>query len=187
MFPVGKISKPFGLGGELLVNLYDTFPAEPNKEEPLYVRIDTLAVPLFIDRFERRGRTGALVRFADIDSEVRASELVGLECYLREADDEQEGPEGAEDEELYFEDLIGFQAVLNEKLTGFVEDFIDNDMNPLLVIRIKNQSQQEETSAEADPGHEIFIPATDEFIAELDEETRTIVFDLPEGLLDLYV
>ena len=40
--------------------------------EPLFVKIDSLAVPLFCDRFERRGKTNALATFADIDSARRA-------------------------------------------------------------------------------------------------------------------
>ena len=62
---VGRIAKSFGLSGEVMVRLFDTFPADFDTKEPLFVVIDKLAVPLFCDRFERRGRRSALVVFSD--------------------------------------------------------------------------------------------------------------------------
>lgn len=44
---VGRIAKSFGLSGELMVSLFDTFPADFDTKEPLFVVIDKLAVPLF--------------------------------------------------------------------------------------------------------------------------------------------
>ena len=74
---VARVSKSFGSEGELLVSLFDTFPDDFDLREPLFVEIDRLAVPLFCDRFERRGRNGALVVFADFYSERRTAELIG--------------------------------------------------------------------------------------------------------------
>lgn len=79
---VARVSKSFGSEGELLVSLFDTFPDDFDLREPLFVEIDRLAVPLFCDRFERRGRSGALVVFADFYSERRTAELIGRELFL---------------------------------------------------------------------------------------------------------
>ncbi len=76
---IGKIGKVFGPAGELNLNLYDTFPETFDTEEPLWVMIDSLAVPLFIERFARRGQSGATVLFSDIDTPARAGQLYGLE------------------------------------------------------------------------------------------------------------
>ena len=188
MLPAGKITRLFGPDGTVNVRLYDLFPEEPNYEEPLYVRIDTLAVPLFIERFERRGRDGALIRFADIDNETRATELLGHELYLHREDETEE-----EDGELYYEDLVGFRATLADGITGVIEEYLDHDMNPLLQIRVEtigNPLEGQNDAQAKTPGNssrEVLIPASDDFIAELDEEQHTVVFDLPEGLLELYL
>ena len=58
--PVGKITKLYGTEGEVVANLYDRFPADYDSEEPLFVSIDSLTVPLFISSFTRRGR-GAII------------------------------------------------------------------------------------------------------------------------------
>ena len=126
---VGKVSKPFGREGELIINLYDTFPEEFDKREPLFASIDALAVPLFIEKFERRGHSSALVTFADFDTQERAAELVGLELSLRTDDEE------ADDDIIYLEDLVGFRATFDgHPLRGEITDYIDSEQNPLFAI-----------------------------------------------------
>lgn len=178
MLPVGRISKLFGLDGGFSINLYDVFPDNFNIEEPLYVIIDMLAVPLFSEHFERRGKNGAIVRFSDIDNKVRAEEFIGLELLVK--GDKKGVKSISEDEgELYFEDLIGYTAIINENggtrplIRGTVTAYVDNEMNPLLCVETE--------------GNEIYIPAADEFIESADTDSQTIEFNLPEGLLDLYL
>ena len=75
----------------MMVSLFDTFPADFDTKEPLFVVIDKLAVPLFCDRFERRGRRSALVVFSDFYSEKRTDELIGCELYLEGEEDVPDG------------------------------------------------------------------------------------------------
>lgn len=164
LLPIGKIGKVFGAKGELTLVLYDTFPESVNFEEPVYVDVDSLTVPLFFDRFEPRGRSGATAQFADIDTERRASELVGKEFSMRV---ERDG----DDEEFYMEDLVGFVAEVGADIEGVVIDYIDSEMNPLFEIEID--------------GREVLIPAVDDFVEEIDVEGRRVVFCLPEGMLSL--
>lgn len=156
--------KLFGVKGELIIELYDGFPDNFDTEEPVFVKIDSLPVPLFFDRFERRGATGALAVFADIDTKTRAAELVGLPFYVEVVAEESH-------DELYAEDLIGFVARLGGGRVGRITDFLDNVMNPLFEVEID--------------GRRVLIPAADDFIAEVDEESSSVSFELPDGLLDL--
>ena len=58
LLPVAKVTKLFGAerGGGVVVALYTEFPEDFAPEsEPLFVRIDSLDVPLWCERFERRG------------------------------------------------------------------------------------------------------------------------------------
>lgn len=176
-FAVAKVGKSFGTQGELTVTLYDTFPSDFTTEEPLFVYVDKLAVPLFVDRFERRGKSGAVVAFADFDTPHRASELIGKELFMGlEGEllgwEDEEVEELSDDDELYLEDFVGFRASFEgQGFTGEIVDFEDSDWNPLFIIEIE--------------GREVMIPATDDFIVEYSPTKRTVHFDLPEGLLDL--
>lgn len=175
-FAVAKIGKSFGTHGELTINLYDTFPSDFTTEEPLFVYMDNLAVPLFFDHFERRGKSGGVVICADFDTTFRAAQLIGKELYMGlEAELlgwELEPEEGDDDGEFYLEDMVGFAATFEgSDRRGEVVDFVDDDWNPLFIIEID--------------GREVMIPAVDDFIVEYSPEQKTVHFDLPEGLLDL--
>ena len=166
LLPVAKVTKLFGAerGGGVVVALYTEFPEDFAPEsEPLFVRIDSLDVPLWCERFERRGAAGALAEFADWDTARRASELVGRELFV-EADEERS------DDEFYMEDLIGFAADVDGR-QGEVTDYYDSEANPLFELEIG--------------GRRVLVPAAEEFIAHIDFEGRTMKMVLPEGLIDL--
>ena len=105
--PAGRINKLFGTEGGVMLSLYPAFPEDFTTDTPLRVTIDALEVPLWCERFERRGQSGATATFADFDTERRAQELVGLEFRI-----EMNGEE--DDDEFYLEDLIGFAVVAEE-------------------------------------------------------------------------
>lgn len=166
MIAVARVGRLFGdiSSGGVSVTLYTTFPEDFNPmEEPLFVEIDSLAVPLYCEHFERRGVSGANVRFADFDTKRRAEELVGKELFIAEEED-------VDDDEFYMEDLIGFTVEVG-KMRGVVTDYYDSDMNPLFGIDF-GQGER-------------LIPAAEEFIVRIDFERRKIKMVLPEGLLEI--
>lgn len=170
LLPVGKVNKLFGRKGEVAITLYNTFPDNFSREEPLLVEIDSLTVPLFFGNFERRGVSGAIVTFDDLDTPERAAELIGRELSIEIEADE------ADDDEFYMEDLIGFAAeVIDERgvrvAEGRVADYYDSEANPLLGLELNER--------------EVLVPAVEEFIVQIDFEGERIVFLLPEGLMEL--
>ena len=70
--PAGRINKLFGTDGGVMLSLYADFPADFDTDTPLLVTIDALEVPLWCERFERRGASGAVAAFADFDTERRS-------------------------------------------------------------------------------------------------------------------
>ncbi len=166
MTAVARVGRLFGdvNSGGLSLTLYNTLPEDFDPaSEPLFVEIDSLPVPLYLDLFERRGVTGANVRFADFDTQRRAEELVGKELFVPEQEEES-------DDEFYMEDLIGFSVEAGE-LRGKVTDYYDSDMNPLLGIDFGEGER--------------LIPAAEEFFLQIDFEAEHIRLSLPEGLLEL--
>lgn len=160
---MGRIGRLFGTEGGVMITLYTSFPDDFQMEEPLFIRVDELAVPLFCSSFERRGQSSAVVQFDDIDTERRAEEwLVGREIFVEEQEQD--------DDEFYMENLIGFKASVGRQ-RGEVIDYYDSEANPLFEIRLGEKQH--------------LIPAQEEFIAHIDFDKRTIKFVLPEGLLEL--
>lgn len=190
--PAGRINKLFGTDGGLMLSLYADFPADFDTDTPLLVTIDALEVPIFCERFERRGAAGAVAVFADFDTERRAQELIGREFRIEFEEED--------DDEFYMEDLIGFTVTGFEtrhggekgsdngnsctdndtggdgetatgQFAGTVTDYYDSDANPLFELEIG--------------GRQVLVPAAGEFIAHIDFEGRTMKMVLPEGLIDL--
>ena len=209
--PAGRINKLFGTDGGVMLSLYADFPADFDTDTPLLVTIDALEVPLWCERFERRGASGAVAAFADFDTERRAQELLGLEFRIR-FDEE-------DDDEFYMEDLIGFAVTGFEIRHGGTENSNSNsDSNSNSNSGDSNEdanggsNDNANTAAgdgtppagqfagrvadyydsEANPlfeleigGRRVLVPAAEEFIAHIDFEGRTMKMILPEGLIDL--
>lgn len=144
--PAGRINRLFGTDGGVMLSLYPAFPADFDPAAtPLLVTIDALEVPLWCDRFERRGATGAVAAFADLDTERRATELLGLEFRIGLNDDR-------DDDEFYLEDLIGFSVEAEtlapdgdtppQAVAGTLADYYDSDANPLFELEIDGRRVQ---------------------------------------------
>ncbi len=170
----GRINKLFGTGGSVQLSLYAAFPDDFALDTPLLVTIDGLEVPLYCERFERRGMSGALVTFADFDTERRAQELLGREFRLAEGATTEES-----DDEFYMEDLIGFAVKGIEvrhdgaetPFAGTLTDYFDSEANPLFEVSIGER--------------QILVPAVEDFISHIDFKKKKIKMVLPEGLLTL--
>lgn len=169
MEKVAKISKLYGSDGKAVINLLSTFPDDFSLSDPIFIKVDSLMVPLYFEEFERRGRTGAVVKFADIDSERRISEFIACDLML----DERESDPDEVNDEFFMEDLIGFsvEIISDEIVKGELADYIHSDANPLFAIVLG--------------GREVLVPAAEEFIHSIDFDAQIIRFILPEGLLDL--
>lgn len=159
---VAKVGRLYGSDGELSLNLNSAFPREVSLDEPLFVYLDGLTVPLYLEAFMRRGVNGANVRFADIDNERRATQLLGCELYMPLSQ--------GDDEILDMDSLVGFAIEIDGE-RGELTAYYPSQMNPLFEVVIA--------------GREVLIPAVEEFIEAVDIEARMMVLNPPEGLMEL--
>lgn len=166
----GRIKKPFGSNqreGALLVTLYDSFPESLDTAEPLWVVIDSLAVPLFIASFERRGAASAVVLFDDFERAAVAEMLVGKTLYAESATGQAE-----REDEADVHVLIGYE--LTDRVSGrrgTVTAFHDYPGNPLLGVDFD--------------GQQVLVPAADGVVEVVSVRRKRLEGDLPEGLFDL--
>lgn len=172
--PVGKFTKLYGTEGEVVANLYDRFPADYDSEEPLFVSINSLTVPLFISSFVRRGR-GAVIAIDDYDTPRRSEELLGREFYATNPDAEVATFDGDDDEAWSdMEELLGWRVTfVGRKEEGEIVGYNDDEINPLFEVEVD--------------GKDVYVPVVDEFIRKISRRKREIKFQLPEGLLELYL
>ena len=173
---LGRINKTFGLKGEIIISLYDSFADYYNEEDPVFVVIDDIPVPLFFKFFETRGKTKATVIFDDFENENRATELVGKEFFIfvmpEDQDNNIEKTSNDDDDEIYYEDFIGFKILFSGiNKEGVIKDYYEDEFNPLFNVLIDEK--------------ETLIPVNDHFIDDINIKSKTLKMTIPDGLLDI--
>lgn len=163
---IGKVQRTHGVSGEVQVNWSSDFYPEDHNLESVFLQIEGIPIPFFINSIRNKGVASSLIRFDEVVTIDQASELVGLKIFAEVKGIDNDG-------ELYLNDLVGFTIVTNKGVKlGEIEEFQDFSGN--LVFQVINSA-----------GNELLIPAAHEFIVEIDEESKTIIMELPEGIADL--
>lgn len=163
VYKIGRLGKAHGVKGEVSFqfddDIFDTTDADY-----LILEIDGILVPFFMEEYRFRNDSLALVKFCDVDTQQRASELTGCDVYFpRTLAEESEG-------QLSLSSLVGFDIVeaSNSKVVGKIAAIDDTTQNILF---------------ELEDGR--LIPASDELITNIETNRQQIIMQIPTGLLEI--
>jgi 16S rRNA processing protein RimM len=163
---VGRTQKPYGIRGEIIILFSRVEYAEADSEY-YFLMIDGIPVPFFVEELSYTTDVSARVKFEDVDDEKNASKYVNLDvCVLRNtlSDD---SPEALGDWHLF----VGYDVVDRKgEMLGSIIDVDDSTINVLFIVR-----KDEE---------DLLIPATEDFITDVDVDKKIIEMNLPDGLFD---
>ena len=162
VYKIGRIGKPHGISGEVTLRFSDDVFDRVDADY-LLLMVDGTLVSLFIEQYRFRSDDVALVKFEDIDTKDRASELTGCDVFFpRHLAD-------AGDDVLTWSQIVGYDIVdvLSDKTIGRIEAVDETTINTLLEL-----------------SDGTLIPAADEFIEDIDHEERKLMMRLPEGLVN---
>lgn len=163
----GKISKPYGLQGEVQIILNPLIAEYIKEGIPLFIDIDGQRVPFFTEDVELVSPTQAIVKFEFIETVEETRKVCGCGLYFDPANspDLKHSPE-----EL--EEVVGYQAMdVNQGSLGAVKDYLPHAQNPMWILDHR--------------GKELMVPATMDLVRKIDRRKNIITLDLPEGLTDL--
>lgn len=169
---IGKFQKTHALKGELNAIL-DVDPGFLEEGNAAIIKVDGINVPFFTSGVRPKGATSYLVKLDGIDSEPEARQFVNKAIYgLRS----ELAPylEVDEDDLHTGDDLVGYTIVDadTDEEVGTVDYVDDSTQNLLLVVQNSD-------------GEEIYIPAADGLVDEIDDENKKIFIHIPEGLINL--
>lgn len=171
---IGKFQKTHALKGELNA-LLDIDPDYMTDGNAIVVDVDGIYVPFYADTVRPKGAHSYLVKLDGLDSEEEAKPFVNKTVYALK---KELAPYFDMDEEEIIDedDLTGFSVVDAESGSeiGKIAYVDTSTENVLLVVRTPYDD-------------EVFVPAVDDFINEIDEQERIIRVTLPDGLVDLNV
>ena len=162
VYKIGRIGKPHGICGEVTLRFSDDVFDRVDVDY-LVLMVDGILVPFFIEEYRFRSDEVALVKFEDIDTKDRASELTGCDVFFpRHLAD-------AGDDVLTWSQIVGYDIVdvSSGKTIGRIEAVDETTINTLLEL-----------------SDGTLIPAADEFIEDIDHEERKLMMRLPEGLVN---
>ena len=162
VYKIGRIGKPHGISGEVTLRFSDDVFDRVDADYVVLL-VDGILVPFFIEEYRFRSDEVALVKFEDIDTKDRASELTGCDVFFpRHLAD-------AGDDVLTWSQIVGYDIVdvSSGKTIGRIEAVDETTINTLLEL-----------------SDGTLIPAADEFIEDIDHEERKLMMRLPEGLVN---
>lgn len=165
-YPVlGIIRKPSGTKGELLLGLTDSIPEDFENWESIFIEIDGLLVPFFIEHHSIRSDKTILVKLEDIDAREEAEKYTAFTVYSPLPLEERVKNDNP--------DLIGFEVYDQDNNFLGVIDFVEDiPGNPLLhVSSVKEQI--------------VLIPFHTDMLIAFNNDNKTIKLSIPDGLLDL--
>ena len=163
VYKIGRLGKAHGVKGEVSFQFTDDI-FDSMDADYLVLDIDGILVPFFMEEYRFRNDSICLVKFCDIDTQQRASELTGCDVYFPRALAEEA------DETPSLSSLVGFEIINmpDGSTIGTIAAIDDTTQNILF---------------ELEDG--TLIPANDELIEDIDTEQRQIKMNIPEGLLDI--
>ena len=168
VYHIGYIQKFRGLQGEVELQFTDD-PFDRGSAEYLVLKIDEILVPFFLENYRFKNNDTAILKFEDIDNDVQAKKLVGLQVYypLAHLNDE-------EDQELSsLKALTGF-TLYDESYgeVGIINTVDDSSYNTLFYVDHPKKG-------------ELVLPYHDDFLVDYNIANRTITLALPQGIIDL--
>ena len=78
---IGQVLKSNGTEGETVMGFRDIDLNDIDPEEPVFIYLDGVPVPFFIENLTRRGSSKAIVKLSDISSATAAEEICGHYIY----------------------------------------------------------------------------------------------------------
>ena len=185
MLQVAQVLKSNGTDGELVLGFREIAPEDINLQEPVFIIFDGLPVPFYIESFQKRGNTKALVRLIDICSQEDVEEIAGKAVYIEEdslpeMSLEEDGfaalvgwvlltPAGLPDQVGDDEETDGEDEEMELYEVGEITDFIDIPNNPCIEVETENGA--------------VMIPLHEDLILSVDPENRELIMEVPDGLL----
>mgnify|MGYP002624224224 CR=1 FL=1 len=164
---LGRVSKPWGIKGQLQLYLDVDSPEEYAGMDSAFVEMKGRLVPCFF-RIDQLSGHRAVVTLEDATPE-QAQSLAGHDLYLP-----LDRLPRLEGNKFYFHEVEGFRVVDSVYGDiGVLQQVVEYPAQPVFQIE-KN-------------GVEILVPVVDEVIDKVDRALKTLFITAPNGLIELYL
>ena len=168
LIEIGKILKPHGVKGELTV-LFNKPEYTDIDTDFYFLFLDGVHIPFYVEESRINSDSSARVKFEGIDFIEKASTYSDTLLFLSKELIKDEDNENTFSSE--WDQFIGYMIFDEQSsMIGTIKEVDSATINVLFIVTNNNE--------------EFLIPATTDFIINIDFDNKELYMSLPEGLLD---
>lgn len=165
---LGKITRRHGLQGNVILKLDTDQPEYYNKLESIFIEINGLLVPFFIEKSQWSKQDSLIVSFKNA-SEQLVDQTLGRSVFLPLSTLPK-----LSGNKFYYHEVIGFEIREEDgKACGNIASINDQTAQHYFMLKLADK--------------DIIIPVIKDWILEVNREEKYIKMQLPEGLMDVFL
>lgn len=166
---IGKLNKPHGLQGELKATVDERYWEDLARVAAIFVDQKGDKIPYFIETV--RGGEPLIFKLEEVNTKEEAALLTNKPLYLRR-------------EDVHLDDAaIRSKGLEHDYLEGYTLSV--EEVGEIGPIQSVDEYPQQEMALVQYQGREVLIPLREAWIIAVDRSTKTVLMNLPDGLLDL--
>lgn len=163
---IGYISKTHGLKGHVILRLNEGFDIDAEIIKSIFLELSGSQVPYFIEEC-RPNNVGYIIKLETVNDIDFSKKMIGKKVFCL--------TDFIIEDEDSLKEFIGYTLIDKELGNiGIINDVDDKTDN--VIIKILHKS-----------GKEVILPFNDDLIEEIDDDEKTILFNAPEGLIEMYL
>jgi 16S rRNA processing protein RimM len=162
---IGYFQKPHGYKGQLGLAITTNKDILFDKVHFLMLEINNLLTPFFLEKIETKHKV--LVKLENCNSDTEAKKFQGKKVFIAK------------------DLLVQSEAEAEDDYSGYL--LIDETHGELGRIEGIEEMPGNDVFVIVKDGKEILLPVLEDFIEEIDEESKIIRYKAPDGLIELYL
>lgn len=165
---LGKITKKHGLQGNVILKLDTDQPELYSKLEGIFVEVNGLLVPFFIEKQQWSKDDTKIISFKN-STEQLVEQTIGKSVFLPLSTLPK-----LSGNKFYYHEVIGFEIREEDgKSCGSIVSVNDQTAQHYFILALADK--------------EIIIPIIKDWILEVNREEKFIKMQLPDGLMDVFL
>lgn len=162
---IGNILKPTATQGELRIDIGPDFLEDFEQLDHFFLFENGTYVPHFIEYIKQTNHL--ILKIEEIDDPESASNFSSKEIFLKESDITSSTFIDQNDKQ----NLVGFTIWSENLVIGAIESIELFPQQVMAVVSYQNKS--------------IFVPLVDQLIVEIDDDSKIVRMELPDGFLEI--
>ncbi|MGX9986188.1 ribosome maturation factor RimM [Soonwooa purpurea] len=165
---LGKITRKHGLAGNVILKLDTDQPELYNKLESIFVEINGLLVPFFIEKTSWSKADALNILFKNV-TEALAEQVLGKDVYLPLTTLPK-----LSGKQFYYHEIVGFEIREEDgKSCGIIQSVNDQTAQHYFMLKLADR--------------DVVIPIIKDWILEVNRDEKYIQMQLPDGLMDVFL